>query len=81
MRNAWVQPLAQDRQGRQYVDGTQRPPHYAPQSDQLAKVMLRALEELVTMPADWTGRLTSDQAFCRDNCPSPEPILRNQPKF
>jgi len=81
LRNAWVQPLPQDDIGRKYVSGELEPAHYRPRSDKLRAVMLAALGQLVELPVGWTEDLKDGQMFCKDNCPSPEPILRNQPKF
>jgi hypothetical protein len=81
LSNSWIQPLPQDTSGREYICGTKEPPHYKPRSEKLRELMFKALEHLVDLPKTWQQQLHSDQSFCKDNAPRPEPILRNQPKF
>ena len=81
LSNSWMQPLPQDKDGHEYVEGTKSPPHYAPNSNNLRKLMFEALQELVGLPASWQSRMHNQQSFCKDGAPRPEPILRNQPKF
>lgn len=81
LSNSWTEPLPQDALGHEYVRGSKEPPHYKPRSENLRRIMLDALGQLVTLPKAWQTQVHKDQNFCKDGAPRPDPILRNQPKF
>jgi predicted acylesterase/phospholipase RssA len=82
LSNSWEHPVPpQDQEGREYVSGTKNPPHYKPSSSHLRELIFSALQDLIKLSAWWQSQLKSQQGFCKDGAPRPEPILRNQPKF
>jgi predicted acylesterase/phospholipase RssA len=81
MDSGYRNPVAQDQEGWEYIDGKKKPPHYAWTNDNLRDDAARSLNEIHELLDQWQRDTNPEhRRFCR-GVPRPRNVLQARPDF